>query len=61
MIAWLKADPDKATAGTAGVGSTSHISAVTFQKLTGTHFGFVRGLFPKIAPEARLGPLPVLT
>jgi tripartite-type tricarboxylate transporter receptor subunit TctC len=48
LIAWLKAHPDKATAGTAGVGSTSHISAVTFQKVTGTQFGFVpyRGLGP---------------
>jgi tripartite-type tricarboxylate transporter receptor subunit TctC len=48
LIAWLKANPDKATAGTAGVGSTSHISAVTFQKVTGTRFGFVpyRGLGP---------------
>ena len=48
LIAWLKANPDKATAGTAGVGSTSHISAVRFQKVTGTQFGFVpyRGLGP---------------
>src|SRR6185295_1117928 len=48
LIAWLKANPDKATAGTAGVGSTSHISAVSFQKITGTQFGFVpyRGLGP---------------
>src|SRR3954468_20256868 len=48
LVAWLKANPDKATAGTAGVGSTSHISAVSFQKITGTQFGFVpyRGLGP---------------
>ena len=48
LIAWLHNNPDKATAGTAGVGSTSHISAVNFQKLTGTQFGFVpyRGLGP---------------
>ena len=48
LIAWLKANPDKATAGTAGIGSTSHISAVSFQKITGTQFGFVpyRGLGP---------------
>jgi len=48
MIAWLKANPDKATAGTAGVGSTSHINAVRFQALTGTRFRFVpyRGLGP---------------
>ena len=48
MIAWLKANPDKATAGTAGVGSTSHINAIRFQALTGTRFRFVpyRGLGP---------------
>ncbi len=48
LIAWLSANPDKATAGTAGVGSTSHVSAVNFQKLTDTRFRFVpyRGLGP---------------
>src|SRR4029077_6942291 len=48
LVAWLKANPGKANAGTAGVGSTSHISAVSFQKITGTQFGFVpyRGLGP---------------
>jgi tripartite-type tricarboxylate transporter receptor subunit TctC len=47
-IVWLKANPNKATAGTAGVGSTSHISAVNFQKITGTEFAFIpyRGLGP---------------
>jgi tripartite-type tricarboxylate transporter receptor subunit TctC len=48
LIRWLKANPDKATAGTAGSGSTSHISAVKFQALTETQFRFVpyRGLGP---------------
>jgi tripartite-type tricarboxylate transporter receptor subunit TctC len=48
LISWLKANPDKAVAGTAGVGSTSHVSAVKFQALTGTQFTFVpyRGLGP---------------
>jgi tripartite-type tricarboxylate transporter receptor subunit TctC len=48
LIAWLKANPDKATAGTAGVGSTSHVNAVKFQALTGTRFRFIpyRGLAP---------------
>jgi tripartite-type tricarboxylate transporter receptor subunit TctC len=48
LIAWLKANPDKATAGTAGIGSTSHVSAVKFQALTGTRFRFIpyRGLAP---------------
>jgi tripartite-type tricarboxylate transporter receptor subunit TctC len=50
LIGWLKANPNKATAGTAGVGSTSHISGVNFQKLTGTQFRFVpyRGLGPAL-------------
>jgi tripartite-type tricarboxylate transporter receptor subunit TctC len=31
LIAWLKAAPDKASAGTAGVGSNSHVAGVCFQ------------------------------
>jgi tripartite-type tricarboxylate transporter receptor subunit TctC len=48
LIAWLKANPDKATAGTGGVGSPPHISGVFFQKMTGTQFQFVpyRGTAP---------------
>jgi tripartite-type tricarboxylate transporter receptor subunit TctC len=41
LIAWLKANPDKATAGTIGVGSPSHVSGVYFQNETGTRFQFV--------------------
>ena len=41
LIAWLKANPDKATEGTAGLGSGQHISGVYFQKITGTRFQFV--------------------
>jgi len=41
LIAWLKANPDKASAGTAGVGSVSHVGGVFFQKETGTRFQFV--------------------
>ena len=41
FIAWLKANPDKATAGTAGAGSPPHVGAVFFQNLTGTRFGYV--------------------
>src|SRR5262245_12414465 len=35
LIAWLKANPDKATIGTAGVGSPPHIAAVLLFHLTG--------------------------
>ncbi len=41
LIAWLKANPDKATQGTAGPGSGQHVSGVYFQKVTGTSFQFV--------------------
>ncbi len=41
LVAWLKANPDKATAATVGAGSAAHISAVYFQRGTGTRFNFV--------------------
>jgi tripartite-type tricarboxylate transporter receptor subunit TctC len=48
FIAWLKANPDKATAGTGGPGGASHVAGVYLQKETGTRFQFVayRGLGP---------------
>ena len=50
LIAWLKSNPDKATFGTAGVGSPSHVGGVLFQNLTGTRFQFIpyRGTAPVI-------------
>jgi tripartite-type tricarboxylate transporter receptor subunit TctC len=46
LIAWLK--ENKATAGTAGPGSASHIGALLFQNVTGTRFALVpyRGAGP---------------
>ena len=41
LIAWLKANPDQALAGTAGVGSPQHVFGVQLQNATGTRFGFV--------------------
>jgi tripartite-type tricarboxylate transporter receptor subunit TctC len=41
LVAWLKANPDKATAGTVGAGSPSHISSIYFQKVTGTRIQLV--------------------
>jgi tripartite-type tricarboxylate transporter receptor subunit TctC len=41
LIAWMKANPDKVSAATAGVGSMGHISGVFFQRITGTRFQFV--------------------
>jgi tripartite-type tricarboxylate transporter receptor subunit TctC len=48
LIAWLKANPGKASAGTAGAGSGQHVSGVYFQNITGTRFAFVpyRGSAP---------------
>jgi len=36
LVAWLKGNSAKATYGTSGVGSASHVSGVYFQNLTGT-------------------------
>jgi tripartite-type tricarboxylate transporter receptor subunit TctC len=36
LIAWLKANPGKATVGIPGVGSTGHLAGIAFQKETGT-------------------------
>jgi tripartite-type tricarboxylate transporter receptor subunit TctC len=48
LVSWLKANPDKATQGTSGIGSVGHIGGIFFQKQTGTKFSFVpyRGLAP---------------
>ena len=48
LIAWLRANPDKASQGTAGSGSAAHISGAFFQTLTDTRFAFVpyRGAAP---------------
>jgi tripartite-type tricarboxylate transporter receptor subunit TctC len=41
LIAWLRANPDKASQGTAGAGSTSHLAGIFFQMETGTRYQFV--------------------
>ncbi|MCC6780377.1 MAG: tripartite tricarboxylate transporter substrate binding protein BugD [Hyphomicrobiales bacterium] len=48
LIAWLKANPDKATAAVIGSGSPGHLCGVYFQNSTGTRFQFVpyRGSAP---------------
>jgi len=48
LIAWLKANPDKASQGTGGVGATSHVAGAFFQQRTGTRFALVpyRGAGP---------------
>ena len=50
LIAWLKANADKATQGTAGAGSPQHISGLYFQQEAGVRYQFVpyRGVAPAI-------------
>jgi tripartite-type tricarboxylate transporter receptor subunit TctC len=48
LVAWLKANQDKASVGTAGSGSAPHAFGAFFQAATGTRFQFVpyRGTAP---------------
>jgi tripartite-type tricarboxylate transporter receptor subunit TctC len=50
LIAWLMANPDKASVGNGGNGSIAHVAGVLFRNETGTRFQFVpyRGLAPAI-------------
>jgi tripartite-type tricarboxylate transporter receptor subunit TctC len=41
LIDWLKANPDKAQAGTVGAAGGAQVAGMYFQQVTGTHFGFV--------------------
>jgi tripartite-type tricarboxylate transporter receptor subunit TctC len=41
LIAWLKANPDKASQATTGPGSAIHLAGVLFQRATRTSFEFV--------------------
>jgi tripartite-type tricarboxylate transporter receptor subunit TctC len=41
LIAWLKENPDKASAASVGAGSGAHICGLYFQEKTGTRFQFV--------------------
>src|SRR5690349_555564 len=41
LIAWLKANPGKASVGIAGVGATGQLAGIAFQKATGTKYEFV--------------------
>jgi tripartite-type tricarboxylate transporter receptor subunit TctC len=41
LVAWLKANADKASQGTAGVGGLGHVTGLVFQRETSTRFQFV--------------------
>jgi tripartite-type tricarboxylate transporter receptor subunit TctC len=50
LISWLKANQDKVSVGTIGVGSAAHVAAVYFEHLAGLKFQFVpyRGAAPAL-------------
>ncbi|MBX9843067.1 MAG: tripartite tricarboxylate transporter substrate binding protein BugD [Xanthobacteraceae bacterium] len=54
LIVWLKANPDKATAGTVGAAGGAQVASIYFQKETGTTFRFVpyRGGGPAVQDMA---------
>jgi len=41
LIAWIKANGDKVSAATSGVGTGPHLTGIYFQNMTGTKFQFV--------------------
>jgi tripartite-type tricarboxylate transporter receptor subunit TctC len=50
FIAWLKLNPDKASAGTAGAGTSTHLGGLLFQQSAGVQFQLVpyRGAAPAL-------------
>jgi len=48
LIDWLKSNPDKASQGHPGIGSTPHLIGIRFQQVTGTRYQLVpyRGAAP---------------
>jgi tripartite-type tricarboxylate transporter receptor subunit TctC len=50
LVAWIKANDNKVSEGTAGAGSGTHIAGVYFQKVTGANLAFVpyRGTGPAL-------------
>jgi len=55
LIAWLEANPDKASAGTGGTGGVAHVGGVFFQKETGTRFQFVPYRGTNLAQQDLIG------
>jgi tripartite-type tricarboxylate transporter receptor subunit TctC len=55
LIAWLKAHPDKAAAGTGGNGGVSHVAGLFFQQQTGTRFQFVSYRGTNLAQQDLIG------
>src|SRR5258706_8700678 len=57
FIAWLKLNPDKASAGTAGAGTTTHLGGLLFQQSAAVRFQLVpyRGAAPALQ-DVMAGP-----
>jgi tripartite-type tricarboxylate transporter receptor subunit TctC len=50
LVAWLRANPEKASVGTGGLGGSEHLAGLMFQNITGTQVQFVpyRGSAPAV-------------
>jgi tripartite-type tricarboxylate transporter receptor subunit TctC len=50
LVAWVKANDDKVSAGTAGIGAASHVGGIYFQNLIGARLQFIpyRGTAPAL-------------
>jgi len=50
FVAWVRANQDKASAGSIGVGGAAHVAGVNFQSITGLKFQYVayRGAAPAL-------------
>ena len=48
LVAWIKANPDKVSQGTGGMGTPAHITGIYFQSMTGAKFEIIhyRGAAP---------------
>ena len=55
LIAWIKANPDRATLATSGSGSPQHIAGILIQQLTGAQFRFVPYRGAALAMQDLLG------
>ena len=55
LVAWLKANPDRATLATSGSGSPQHIAGILIQQLTGAQFRFVPYRGAALAMQDLLG------
>jgi tripartite-type tricarboxylate transporter receptor subunit TctC len=55
LVTWLKAHPGQASAGNAGIGSSTYVASIFFQMQTGTRFQLVpyRGGAPAVRSRAR--------